>query len=105
MAAGLRLGVDVLQCSRCQGKMRLIAPAPTTLQAFVFTDAAFNVEVGSNDEYTAIFSSGEPGTFRVLFRFSLDGGLNWTACDVGGAGSNGDLDLEFPNAGTVIVTP
>jgi hypothetical protein len=84
-------------------------PAPTTLQAFVFTDADFNTATpngnGSNDEYTAIFSSGEPGTFRVLFRFSLDGGLNWTACDVGGAGSNGDLDLEFPNAGTVIVTP
>jgi hypothetical protein len=39
-----------------------------------------------------------------VFRFSLDGGLNWTACDVGGAGSNTDLDFNVANAGVVVVS-
>jgi hypothetical protein len=79
---------------------------PTRLSDFVFAPGpVFNVEVGNNDEYSHSVTPPAEGTFRFLFRYSLDGGLNWTACDENGAGSNPDLSLEFENAGTIIVGP
>ena len=79
---------------------------PTSLQDFVFSDGPiFNVEAGNNDEYSHSFVPSAEGTFRFLFRYSLDGGLNWTACDEDGAGSNDNLALSFDNAGTVVVGP
>ena len=75
---------------------------------FTFTDATFNTDAPNgnvnNDEYRAEFRGTAVGRFRVVFRFSLDGGLNWTACDVGGAGSNADLDFDVANAGVVVVS-
>jgi hypothetical protein len=82
--------------------------SPQSLSDFVFAPGpVFNVEAnnGSNDEYRHSFTPTTQGTFRFLFRYSLDGGLNWTACDEDGAGSNDALDLNIAAAGTIVVGP
>ena len=78
----------------------------TSIQDFVFTDAAFNGERGdnnNNDEYKGVFSAATVGSFRVAFRVSLDGGRHWTACDIGGAGANDGLEFSIENTGLVTV--
>ena len=51
----------------------------------------------SNDEYKADVVESAAGTFGVLFRVSLDGGLTFTYCD--GADGNGVFD---PNAAVAL---
>lgn len=61
--------------------------------------ATFNVQSGNDDEYRASFTApAMPGSYRYIYRFSNDLGLNWTYCDRGadtGAGSNASLTFEF----------
>jgi len=64
--------------------------------------ATFNVQTGASgndDEYQASFTAPTtPGSYRYIYRFSNDLGLNWTYCDRGadtGAGSNAGLSFEF----------
>ena len=79
--------------------------APIDVNSFAYVAASFNAASGgsNNDEYVFNFVSAVPGTFRFLFRYSLDGGLNWTHCDNDGAGSNGDLTFSLDNVGTIDV--
>jgi hypothetical protein len=80
-------------------------PDPTTSNAFSFTPARPNVantgDFGNDDEYQSLFERATPGEYRYVFRFSLDGGLGFTYCDVGGS-SDG---FQPANAGVVTVTP
>jgi hypothetical protein len=74
--------------------------------AWVWTAAAYNVQVGNNDEYQASFlAPATPGEYYYTYRFSLDGGSTWTYCDVNGAGSNTGLSFETTQLGVLTVTP
>ena len=53
---------------------------------WTWTDAAYNTDVGYNDEYLASFAMADPGYFGVAYRFSGDAGSSWTYCDAGGSG-------------------
>ncbi|APR82619.1 5'-nucleotidase [Minicystis rosea] len=54
---------------------------------------------GNNDEYQASFMAPAAGTYRYIYRFSLDQGVSWTYCDYDqgdhGAGSNPNLAFDF----------
>ncbi|MEQ9318202.1 MAG: hypothetical protein RIF41_03545, partial [Polyangiaceae bacterium] len=72
---------------------------------WTFIPAAFNVQVGNDDEFEATLTGLSAGTYGYAFRFSLDGGTSWTYCDVDGAGSNASLDFETPRIPEMTVTP
>jgi hypothetical protein len=79
---------------------------PTTNADWLFSSATFNVESGfnnNNDEYKATLTIPTAGTFSFVYRFSIDGGVNFTYCDQNGAGANGGLDFEATQLGTIIV--
>ncbi|MGV3624779.1 MAG: Ig-like domain-containing protein, partial [Archangium sp.] len=73
--------------------------------AWNWVPASFNVQVGNDDEYQASFVSPmAAASYAYTARASLDG-VNWTACDINGAGSNGGLDLQTTQLGVMTVTP
>jgi hypothetical protein len=81
---------------------------PTSLADFVFVDGPTHnsqAQAGNNDEYSFAPTPTAAGTFRYLFRYSLDGGLNWTHCDLDGAGSNPGLSFDIAQTGVLTVTP
>jgi hypothetical protein len=104
---------------------RLIAAAgygnvdtdPANDASWVWFDAALNDAYGltspnyeeNNDEYQATIVApdvpGVPRNFDVAFRFSSDGGENWTYCDgFGGPGQDGSQDgYTYANAPTMTV--
>jgi hypothetical protein len=66
--------------------------------------AAYNTQVGNNDEYVRALVGGAPGSYSYTSRFSLDG-VNWTYCDLDGAGANPGLTFDAGLLGTLTVTP
>lgn len=69
-----------------------------------FKNATFNTQVGNDDEFQGSFTApATVGMYRYVYRFSLDGGLNYTYCDSDGAGSNMGLDFNAANAGVMTV--
>lgn len=66
--------------------------------------AAFNVQVGNDDEYQRSLVAPAPGTYRYTTRFSLDG-VYWTYCDLNGAGGNAGVDFDPAQLGVLTVTP
>ena len=66
--------------------------------------AVFNVQVGNDDEYKAQFTTPlVNGTYAYTYRFSVDGGLTFTAADLDGAGSNFGLTFDSSQLGTMTV--
>jgi hypothetical protein len=63
------------------------------------------VDVGNDDEYVGTFTAPAAGTYAYTYRFSFDAGLNWTYCDLNGAGSNAGLAFESAQLGVLTVTP
>jgi hypothetical protein len=62
---------------------------PRTSGGWSWSSAVFNVQVGNDDEYqTNVLAPLINGTYSYTYRFSVDGGLNTTAADLNGAGSN-----------------
>jgi len=62
--------------------------------AWTFAPATFNVDTdaGANDEYWATLAA-PAGTYDYAFRFSIDAGASWLACDLdGNDGSAGGYD-------------
>jgi len=77
-------------------------------QSWSWFNATFNVPSGNNDEYQASFTAPAVGSYRYVYRFSLDNGVSWTVCDRGsdtGAGSNSGLSFEFADQPVLTVTP
>ena len=74
---------------------------------WTWVTATFNTQSGNNDEYQATFTAPAAGTYRYGYRFSLDGGANWTYCDNAqgdeGAGSNPGLTFSFESLGVMTV--
>lgn len=77
---------------------------PTTDgSSWTWTTAIYNTQVGNDDEYQANFSGLSAGTYAYTFRFSDDGGINWTYADIDGNGVNPGLDFSSANLGTLTV--
>ena len=75
---------------------------PRTSVGWTYFNATFNVQVGNDDEYQATMIAPQAvGTYRYTFRFSLDGGANWSYADLDGAGSNPGLAFDPNNLGAM----
>jgi hypothetical protein len=76
---------------------------------WTWINATFNVQVGNDDEYQASFLAPATGSYRYVYRVSLDGGGSYTYCDNaqadGGAGSNTGVSFDLQNLATLTVTP
>ncbi|ADO68260.1 Ig-like domain-containing protein [Stigmatella aurantiaca] len=78
---------------------------PISHISWQFFPAAYNVQVGNNDEFAGSFVAPQAlGNYSYTYRFSFDNGLNWTYCDTDGAGSNEGLLFEPTKLGTMTVT-
>jgi hypothetical protein len=78
---------------------------PTTSSSWHFFPASWNVQVGNNDEFMGSFVAPAANTYSYTYRFSFDGGLSYTYCDLNGAGSNAGLTFEATQLGVLTVTP
>jgi glycosidase/chitodextrinase len=67
--------------------------APTDA-AWQWTDAAFNVDSGNNDEYDATIDPQHAGDYDYTFRYSTTGGRDWLYTTFQGGGSLGRLTVE-----------
>ncbi len=76
---------------------------------WTWTDATFNVQQGNNDEFQAQFTAPAVGSYRYVYRMSVDNGTSWTYCDQNagdfGAGSNPGLRFDFADEPVLTVTP
>ena len=82
--------------------------SPLSSNAWRFFPATYNVQVGNNDEFVGTFTAPvvtASTTYAYTFRFSQDGGVRWTYCDVNGAGSGAGLTFESTQLGSVTVAP
>jgi hypothetical protein len=78
---------------------------PLTSLLWNWFGASFNVQVGNDDEYAGTFIAPTvAGMYSYTFRFSLDGGTDWTLADLDGAGSNAGLVFSPLQLGTMTVT-
>lgn len=79
---------------------------PTISTAWRWVTASFTMQVGNDDEFaTSVVAPSVPGSFAYTFRFSFDGGQQFTYCDLDGAGSNAGLTFSSAQLGTMTVTP
>jgi hypothetical protein len=80
---------------------------PSSSNSWRFFPASYNLQIGNDDEYMGTFLAPNPSTatsYSYTFRFSQDGGLRWTYCDLNGAGSDPGMDLETSQFGVLSVT-
>jgi hypothetical protein len=76
---------------------------PEYESGWVWTNASWNAQVGNNDEFRATFARPSTGSYRYVYRFSLDSGATWTVCDADGAGSNPALSFDFAQEATMTI--
>jgi uncharacterized protein YjdB len=76
--------------------------SPATTAGWSWWPTRFNVQVGNDDEYEGRFVAPVTGTYSYTGRVSLDG-VNWTSCDLNGAGRNMGLSLETSQLGVMNV--
>ena len=76
---------------------------PETQSGWTWTAATFNTNVGNNDEWQASFTAPAVGSYFYTSRFSFDG-VQWTYCDLNGAGSNAGQSFEVSQLPTLTVT-
>jgi hypothetical protein len=55
--------------------------------SWVWTDAAFNVDAGSNDEFMASMLPESVGSFDYAFRYTTTNGRDWVYADLDGIGN------------------
>ncbi len=77
---------------------------PQNQSGWLWFPAAYNVQSGADDEYQATFTAPAAGDYRYTARYSFDG-VNWTYCDLNGAGSNSGLSFELSALPVFTVTP
>jgi hypothetical protein len=53
-------------------------PAGTTPTSWTWSEAAFNTDVGNNDEFVASINPQQAGSYDYGYRFSTTGGRDWT---------------------------
>lgn len=67
-----------------------------------WVDAAFNVDVGNNDEFVAQLLPTDDGTFDYIYRYSTTGGSEWLYADLSGPVAE---DETPSNPGILTVNP
>jgi CSLREA domain-containing protein len=67
--------------------------------------AAYNVQVGNNDEYQGSFTAPVPGNYSFTYRFSLDGGTNWSYADRDGNSNGGSFSASQLGTMTTTIGP
>jgi thiol-disulfide isomerase/thioredoxin len=77
---------------------------PTTQAGWIWVNAIYDQQLGSNDQYKATFTAPVPGLYHYAARFSRDG-TNWTYADGNGAGSNAGLTFSADELPLMTVTP
>ena len=82
---------------------------PEYQPGWLWTNASFNAQSGNNDEYVAQLTIPDAGSYRYVYRISVDNGVSWTYCDQNagdfGAGSNPGLRFDFADEPVVTVGP
>lgn len=75
-------------------------------QTWNWTNAAYSSQAGNNDQYTASFTAPTSGSYRYVYRYSLDYGVSWTVCDkaAGDFGSGSDPNKTFEFADMPVLT-
>jgi hypothetical protein len=82
-----------------------IGSDPRTSGGWSWFPTAYNIQIGNNDEYMQqLLTPLVNGMYSYTYRFSLNGGVDWTAADVNGAGSNPGLEFDPQNLGKLTVT-
>jgi hypothetical protein len=76
---------------------------PIADAAWTWSNASFNIQTGSNEEYQAQLVAPAPGSYRYAARFTRDG-VHWTYADANGAGSNPGLDFNPADLPVMAVT-
>ena len=74
--------------------------SPAGNAAWTWTEAAFNVDAGNNDEFMASMLPQAAGTYDYAYRYSTTGGRDWVYADLDGIG-NGYSPAQ---AGHMVVT-
>jgi glycosidase len=73
---------------------------PAGNPAWTWTEAAFNVDAGNNDEFVASMLPEAEGTYDYAYRYSTTGGRDWVYADLDGI-QNGYSPAQ---AGSLVVT-
>ncbi len=74
---------------------------PATNPNWVWVDAAFNVDVGNNDEFVARMLPEAVGTYDYAYRYSTTNGRDWVYADLDGTGNG----YSPSQAGSLTVHP
>ncbi len=64
---------------------------PAGNPAWTWTDAQFNTDAGSNDEFMASMLPETVGTFDYVYRYTTTGGRDWLYADLNGPVAAGNL--------------
>lgn len=76
---------------------------PVTDTGWVWSNAPYESDDGTDDVYASALAVFEPGTYAFAYRFSVDSGLTYLYCDADGSSS---VDPYSPTAqGTLTVDP
>jgi hypothetical protein len=75
---------------------------PASDPAWLWIDAAFNVDAGNNDEFMASLLPESVGTFDYLYRYTTTNGRDWLYADLNGPIAAGSMP---PNPGKLTVNP
>ncbi|MBE7449601.1 MAG: Ig-like domain-containing protein [Kofleriaceae bacterium] len=81
-----------------------VSANPQVESGWLWFPAAFNLQVGSDDEYQLQPSTPAAGDHAYAARASLDG-TNWTYCDLDGAGANAGLTFSPVDLGAMTIEP
>lgn len=74
---------------------------PNSNADWVWYEASFNVDVGSNDEFMASMLPEAVGSYDYAFRYSTSNGFDWVYADLDGIGNGYSTD----QAGKMTVNP
>jgi hypothetical protein len=74
---------------------------PRSALDWAFIGSAWFAQEGNDDRYQRATEARTPGTYSLVYRFSLDSGASWTYCDLDGAGSSMGNDFSIAQLGTV----
>jgi hypothetical protein len=78
---------------------------PEYQPGWTWVSASYSAQVGNEDEFGASLPPVSSGSYRYVYRFSLDGGHSWTYCDNSGAGSNAGLTFDLEDQAVLTASP
>ncbi len=81
---------------------------PRSAGGWNYFSTTFNVQYGNDDEYQGTITAPtvvSTTQFSYTYRFSFDGGANWTYADLNGAGTDPGFSFDPGNLGVMTVNP